>query len=252
MNEALRRMQQADWYYDDLKQVGVDFDDPVQVATYDARQKSTDTEASQLLTEIGVKRGWTLVDLGCGTGVLACQAALAGCHVHAVDISQAMLDATQARARHLGAGDIRVQRAGFLNFMLPDASVDITTTQYALHHLNDFWKFIALQRCDAAASHADGGVVDGVSCGERIDALLAIHDINFRHRHARRDGHLLNHVQQLSLVRIARGCVNGSAAHGFRHSTAAGGKLQGLKQTAATDHRQRAACREEKQLGIPQ
>ncbi len=146
MTYELSAMEQADWYYDDGKHVGLDFDSKVQVATYDARQKSTDTAAAGVLAELGVKAGSVLADFGCGTGVLVCQAALAGCRVHAVDISQAMLDATQGRAAVLNAHGIEPQRAGFLSFNLPESSLDFATTQYALHHLNDFWKLVALQR----------------------------------------------------------------------------------------------------------
>ena len=136
----------ADWHLDDRRHVGLDFDDPLQVATYDARQKSTDEAAAQLLAELGVKPGSVLADIGCGTGVLACQAALAGCRVHAIDISQAMLEAVQRRASALNARGIESQHAGFLSFDLPERSLDFVTTQYALHHLNDFWKLVALQR----------------------------------------------------------------------------------------------------------
>ena len=150
-----RAHQQADWYLDDRRHVGLDFADPAQVATYDARQRATDAAAAALLDELGVQPGMTVVDVGCGTGVLACQAALKGCQVHAVDISAAMLQATRQRAQALGASGLQVQQAGFLGFELAPGSVDLVTTQYALHHLNDFWKLVALQRIHGALR--DGG-----------------------------------------------------------------------------------------------
>jgi putative AdoMet-dependent methyltransferase len=146
----IEALQRSDWYYDDMKHVGVDFSDPVQVATFDARQRSTDAAAASLLAELGLQSGQTFADLGCGTGVLACQAALIGCEVHAVDISLQMLEATRKRAEILKAPDVTVQQAGFLSFTIPDRSLDCATTQYALHHLNDFWKLVALQRIYAA------------------------------------------------------------------------------------------------------
>jgi putative AdoMet-dependent methyltransferase len=150
MTPALASLESSDWYYDDLKHVGVDFADPVQVATYDARQKSTDAAAASLLADIGVEAGQTVADFGCGTGVLACQASLKQCEVHAIDISAAMLEATRRRAAHLGATSVTTQQAGFLSFALEPASLDVATSQYALHHLNDFWKLAALQRIHAA------------------------------------------------------------------------------------------------------
>ena len=142
----LENLRRSDWYYDDLKHVGVDFSNPVQVETYDARQRSTDAAAAALLDELEVKQGQTFADLGCGTGVLACQAALKGCTVHAIDISAQMLDAVTRRANLLGAQGVTTQQAGFLSFQVPTKSLDCATTQYALHHLNDFWKLVALQR----------------------------------------------------------------------------------------------------------
>lgn len=144
--DAIDRMRQADWYHDDLQHVGLDFSDPVQVATYDARQRSGDAAAAQLLSELGVQPGQSLADIGCGTGVLACQAALLGCRVMAVDISPGMLAAARSRATTLGAPGIDFVRAGFLSFAPPPGSMDVVTTQYALHHLNDVWKLVALQR----------------------------------------------------------------------------------------------------------
>ncbi len=146
MSDPVEAMRHADWYYNDLQHVGLDFADPIQVATYDARQRSTDAAARQLLTEIGAMPGHALADIGCGTGVLACQAALLGCKVLAVDISEGMLAAARSRAKVLGAHGIAFERAGFLSFAPGPGSLDFVTTQYALHHLNDFWKLVALQR----------------------------------------------------------------------------------------------------------
>jgi hypothetical protein len=39
-----------------------------------------------------------------------------------------------------------LQHAGFLTFVLPPASVDLVTTKFALHHLPDLWKGVALSR----------------------------------------------------------------------------------------------------------
>lgn len=150
MNDALQALQASDWYPDDRRQVGVDFADPAQVAVYDIKQKAGDDAAAALLDELGARPGMQLADLGCGTGVLACQAALKGCEVLAVDISAAMLEATRRRAADRGVQTLVMQQAGFLSFDVPAASLDLVTTQYALHHLNDVWKLVALQRIHAA------------------------------------------------------------------------------------------------------
>lgn len=175
--EGLRR---CDWYFDDMKHVGVDFADPVQVATYDARQRSTEVAASQLLDELGLRAGQVFADFGCGTGVLVGQAALRGCEVHAIDISAPMLDAVRQRGEQLGVAGLHLQQAGFLSFELPPHHLDCATTQYALHHLNDFWKLVALQRIRAALKPGSTFMLRDVvySCPptelkETVDAWLA-------------------------------------------------------------------------------
>jgi len=135
MSIDLEALRESDWYYDDMQHVGLDFSNPVQVASYDARQCSTDAAAAALLDELGIQDSHVFADFGCGTGVLACQAALKGCRVHTIDISEQMLAATLNRGEVLGARGMAVQRAGFLSFDLPRASLDCATTQYALHHL---------------------------------------------------------------------------------------------------------------------
>jgi ubiquinone/menaquinone biosynthesis C-methylase UbiE len=143
-------MTRADWYYDDLKQVGTDFADGREVATYDERQNDGTSEDAALLARFGLAASNRLADIGCGTGRLACEAAKLCRAVHAVDISAPMLAATRRRARALGLANVIPQQAGFLTFALPDAGLDIITTKFALHHLPDQWKGVALDRMASA------------------------------------------------------------------------------------------------------
>jgi ubiquinone/menaquinone biosynthesis C-methylase UbiE len=138
-------MEKADWYYDDLKQVGTDFADAWEVATYDERQNDP-AEDTCLLVKLGLKALDRLADIGCGSGLLACAAAKIAHEVHAIDISQAMLDAAKQRAEGSGLANVMLQRAGFLSFELPEASHDLITTKFAVHHLPDQWKGVALDR----------------------------------------------------------------------------------------------------------
>ncbi|MGE3875607.1 MAG: class I SAM-dependent methyltransferase [Parvibaculaceae bacterium] len=142
-------MEKPDWYYDDLKQVGTDFADAREVATYDERQSDPGEDAA-LLRKLGLKASDTLADIGCGTGLLACEAARL-CHaVHAIDASAAMLAATRRRAEASGLANITTQYAGFLSFSLPEAGCDLIVTKFALHHLPDQWKGVALDRMASA------------------------------------------------------------------------------------------------------
>lgn len=139
-------MERPDWYYDDLKQVGTDFADQAQVATYDERQ-SNDTEKDRaLLATLGLAASHNFADMGCGTGLLVCEAAKLCRGAEAIDVSLPMLAATRRRAEGSGLTNITTQHAGFLSFTVPDASIDVMTTKFALHHLPDQWKGVALDR----------------------------------------------------------------------------------------------------------
>ena len=60
---------------------------------------------------------------------------------------------------------------------------------------NDALQFVARKQRDAAARDADGGVARRVAGSKGIDALFVVEHINFRHRHARRDGHFLDDIE---------------------------------------------------------
>ena len=94
---------------------------------------------------LGVQPGWSVADIGCGTGVMACEAAVMGAEVDAIDISPAMLAMAKMRARDRKVA-IRTQPAGMLSFAYQPNSYDLIVSEYALHHLPDFWKAVALAR----------------------------------------------------------------------------------------------------------
>lgn len=138
-------MTQPDWWYDDLRQVGLDFEDEQQVATYDARQGGDAAADRALLQNLGVTRDTAMADIGCGTGLLACEAAGMARSVRAIDVSGAMLAAARARANDLGLSNICFERGGFLTFPA-SGDLDLIVTKAALHHLPDMWKAVALTR----------------------------------------------------------------------------------------------------------
>lgn len=139
-------MERPDWYYVDLKQVGLDFADAAQVDSYDERQASDPLEDRDLLDRLNVGAGDIVADIGCGTGMLACEAAARAKLVHAVDISAEMLRATLGRAKKMGLTNLAAHQAGFLSYEIDDGSLDLVTTKFALHHLPDLWKGVALSR----------------------------------------------------------------------------------------------------------
>lgn len=139
-------MQTADWYYDDRQQIGLDFADEAQAETYDARQGGNAEADRALLRRLGLKPHHVMADIGCGTGILVCEAAFLAQEAIGIDISPAMLARARERAAGMRAGRARFMQASFLSFELADASLDLITAKNALHHLPDFWKGIALVR----------------------------------------------------------------------------------------------------------
>lgn len=139
-------MPSPEWYYDELRQVGVDFADAAEVAAYDRNQGRDPLEDRRLVAALGIGPADLVIDVGCGTGQFAREAARAARAVIALDVSPAMLDFARNRAAAAGLGNIGFRHAGFLSYRHEGASADIVTSKFALHHLPDFWKAVALAR----------------------------------------------------------------------------------------------------------
>jgi SAM-dependent methyltransferase len=72
------------------------------------------------------------------------QAARRGALVHAVDVSPAMLALARRRATEAGTPNITFHQAGFLSYRHVGPPADAVVSVFALHHLPDFWKQVAL------------------------------------------------------------------------------------------------------------
>jgi 2-polyprenyl-3-methyl-5-hydroxy-6-metoxy-1,4-benzoquinol methylase len=138
-------MLARDWYYNQRRRIGLD---SAVASIYDGHE-DRDLRARAALAMLGVKPGWRIADIGCGNGVLACEAALMGAEVDAIDISPAMLALAQISARDRKIA-IRIQSAGLLSFAYQPDSYDLIVSEFTLHHLPDFWKAVALSRIFAA------------------------------------------------------------------------------------------------------
>jgi 2-polyprenyl-3-methyl-5-hydroxy-6-metoxy-1,4-benzoquinol methylase len=134
-------MLARDWYYNERRQIGLDS----AVASIYDHDDDREQRARAALIRLGVQRGWRVADIGCGNGVLACQAALMGAEVDAIDISPAMLALAELHARDRRAA-IRTQASGLLSFSYRPNSYDLIVSEFALHHVPDFWKAVALAR----------------------------------------------------------------------------------------------------------
>ena len=84
-----------------------------------------------------VRPGAAAVDLGCGTGHLSMPLAREGAYVMAVDVSRTMVDLLKAKAAASGLTCILGVVTPIETLSLPEQSVDLVISNYALHHLRD-------------------------------------------------------------------------------------------------------------------
>jgi SAM-dependent methyltransferase len=145
-------LSSAGWYPVERERAGPEHLDADYVAGYDAKTGLDLEETLALLRRHGLDAGTTLVDLGCGTGLLAAAAADEAGRVVGVDVSPAMLEVARRRS-----GAVEWVEAGFLTYAHEGDSPQLVHSRNALHHLSDFWKGIALARIHALL--APGGVL---------------------------------------------------------------------------------------------
>jgi len=129
------------WYPPERDHAGPEHLDEEYVAGYDAKTGLDVDAALELLRRHGLRAETTLVDLGCGTGLLAAAAAPRCRRVVGVDVSPAMLDVARLRS-----DAVEWVEAGFLTYEHHGEQPLLVHSRNALHHLPDFWKGVALAR----------------------------------------------------------------------------------------------------------
>lgn len=139
----------AEWKYDEMKQIGTDYNSEAEVARYDERMsrlRNIHEETEEIIEALKLKSHHRLIEFGSGTGEFALEVSRHCGEVTAVDISKIMLDYASKKAEARGCSNIRFIHSGFLNYEHRGEAVDSAVSQLALHHLPDFWKQIALSK----------------------------------------------------------------------------------------------------------
>lgn len=142
-----------DWYYDEMRHVGTDYDNLHEVADYDERMsgfRDFDAEVQKMTDVVKPGKDDLIIEFGCGTGFFSIEMAKKCGKVIAVDISKKMLEFAAQRALREKIANIEFVHLGFLSYQHKDKPADSVITQLALHHLPDFWKFIALLKINTA------------------------------------------------------------------------------------------------------
>ena len=136
----------AGWLLDEVSTAGRENLDATHVARYDGKENAGASEEVDLLRTHGLDERWVVVDLGAGTGQFASAVAPHCRRVVAVDVSPVMLDRLRTKVADQHLDNVEVVQAGFLTYDHSGEPADFVYSRYALHHLPDAWKAIALTR----------------------------------------------------------------------------------------------------------
>jgi len=137
------------WQYDEMKLCGVKFDKEEFADGYDEhhqRFRDYKKEADERIDMLAINLQSPLIDMGCGTGAFAINAASRLGKIYAVDVSRAMIKCAHKKAKEAGIKNIEFYHGGFLTYKHRAEPVDAIVSTLALHHLPDFWKLVGLRR----------------------------------------------------------------------------------------------------------
>ena len=99
-----------------------------------------------VLEEAAPAAGMSAVDLGCGSGQLTLTLATEVAGVIGVDVSQKMIDLLLENARRAGLSNVEGRATPIEHLAVEPASIDVVVSNYALHHLHDSDKALAVER----------------------------------------------------------------------------------------------------------
>lgn len=134
------------WLLDEVGNAGRENLDAAHAWQYDAKEDADAAGELRVLRDLGLDGQSELVDLGAGTGQFAMAAAAVCARVVAVDISPVMVQPLKVKIDEADVTNVEVVQAGFLTYDHVGRPADVVYSRFALHHLPDFWKGVALDR----------------------------------------------------------------------------------------------------------
>lgn len=134
------------WLLDEVASAGRENLDAGHVARYDDKEDAGAAAEVALLQRLGLSADAVVVDMGAGTGQFTLAVAPVCGRVVAVDVSPVMLERLRDKTAAAGLPNVDVVRAGFLSYEHQGEPADVVYSRYALHHLPDAWKAVALTR----------------------------------------------------------------------------------------------------------
>lgn len=134
------------WMLDEVRSAGRENLDAKHASQYDVKEDASVMEELALMKRLGLDGQSEVVDIGAGTGQFTLAVALVCARVVAVDVSPVMLNVLKAKVSASRLPNIEVVQSGFLTYEHQGRQTDFVYSRYALHHLPDFWKALALQR----------------------------------------------------------------------------------------------------------
>jgi SAM-dependent methyltransferase len=137
------------WMLDELSNAGRENLDADHVERYDRKMDARAAEEVELLRSWGLDASSVVIELGSGTGQFALAVARVCRRAVAVDVSPLMRKRIRSKIDKAGIDNVEVSAAGFLTYDHRGELADIVYSRYALHHLPDFWKVMALRRVRA-------------------------------------------------------------------------------------------------------
>ncbi len=139
--------RQPAWQWNEIQQVGTDYSDVAEVERYEqcmGQFRDLAAEDAAILETLGLPENSNILEIGTATGHFARTAARVGHRVTALDVSPAMLEYAESRAKAERLAGIEFRHAGFLTFSAAPATFDAAVSVAAMHHLPDLWKAVAL------------------------------------------------------------------------------------------------------------